>query len=120
MTIRKSPKIKKEKKIRRHRRIRTKISGTKKIPRLAVFRSNKHIYAQLIDDKEGRTLVSASSLEIKEKKDKSATAYLVGQLIAEKAKKIGIERVVFDRGGFKYHGRIKKLAEGARQKGLIF
>lgn len=120
MRIKKNPKVKKERRLKRHRRIRAKIFGTEKIPRLVVFRSHKHIYAQLIDDKKAETLVSASSLEIKKKGTKSEIAYLVGELIAEKAKKLGIKRVVFDRGGFKYHGRIKKLAEGARQRGLIF
>ena len=120
MRLKKAPKVKKEKRLRRHRRVRAKIFGTEKRPRLAVFRSLKHIYAQLIDDEKGITLASASSLEVKEKFSKSKKAYLVGQLIAEKAKKLGIKKVVFDRGGFQYHGRVKQLAEGARAGGLIF
>ncbi len=107
---------------RRHKRIRKKIFGTAKIPRLCVFRSNKHIYAQLIDDEKGHTLISASDLEIKlEKKlTKVEKSKEVGKLIAKKAKEVGIERVVFDRGGYKYHGRVKALAEGAREGGLKF
>lgn len=120
MKIRKLPKIKKEKRRRRHHRIRAKIKGTEKRPRLAVFRSHSHIYAQLIDDQKARTLASASSKEIEKKGTKSEIAYLVGELIAKKAKELGIRKVVFDRGGFKYHGRVKKLAEGARKGGLVF
>jgi len=118
------PKEKREKRLRRHRRVRAKISGTKERPRLCVFRSNKHIYCQLIDDSEGqsKTLLSASDFEIKKEKgwDKKKIAFEVGKLIAQKAKKAGIEKVVFDRGGYKYHGRVKALAEGAREGGLIF
>jgi len=113
-------KIKKQKKLRRHRRIRAKISGTALKPRLAVFRSNRHIYAQLIDDQQGRTLVSASDLEIKNKVKKSEKARLVGELLAKKAKELKIKKAVFDRAGYKYHGRVKNLAEGARRAGLIF
>jgi large subunit ribosomal protein L18 len=104
-------------------RIRKVISGTPDIPRLSVFRSNKEIYAQLIDDLEGRTILSASSRDkgIGEKKaTKTDKAKQVGQLIAEKAKESGIERVVFDRNGYLYHGRIKALAEAAREGGLKF
>lgn len=105
-------------------RIRKHISGTADKPRMAVFRSNCQIYVQLIDDLKGRTLVSASSLEkpIQEqgKLKKTDQARLVGKLIAEKAKKAGIEQVVFDRGGYLYHGRVKNLAEGAREGGLKF
>jgi len=140
---------------RRHKRVRAKIFGTFKRPRLCAFRSNKHIYAQLIDDEKGKTLATASDLELKPKtkkgKSKVAVAYEVGKLIAEKAlgKKFAepsthlperskgremsethrttprsasqssvIEKVVFDRGGYKYHGRIKALADGAREGGL--
>jgi len=106
---------------RRHKRVRAKISGTAKCPRLCVFRSNKHIYAQLINDEKGKTLVVAKDLEIKDlKSKKTEIAYKVGELIAEKAIKNKIKKIVFDRGGYKYHGRVKALAEGARKGGLIF
>ncbi len=123
---------KQEKRYRRHKRLRAKISGTAERPRLSIFRSAKHIYAQLIDDEKGETLASASDLELKkqnvrkekkpknEKTGKAAFAYQVGKLIAEKARKKKIEKVVFDRGGYKYHGRVKALAEGAREGGLKF
>ena len=105
------------------RRIRGKISGTADCPRLSVFRSNKQIYAQVIDDAAGKTLVSASSMdkEIASKDvPKIEQAKLVGQLLAEKAKQAEVETVVFDRGGYVYHGRIKSLADGAREGGLKF
>lgn len=120
---------KKAKRFRRHKRVRSKIKGTAKIPRLCVFRSNKHIYAQLIDDEKGHILVSASDSELKDKKEikapkelraKIATAYKVGELVAQKTLKKGIKKIVFDRGGYKYHGRVKALAEGARAGGLNF
>ena len=98
--------------------IRKKVSGTSERPRLAVFRSNKEIYAQLIDDVAGNTLASASSKEAKGNKTEQAAA--VGVLIAANAKKAGVETVVFDRGGFLYHGRVKALAESARESGLKF
>tara|TARA_Y100001968_G_C19432726_1_gene757946 strand:- start:1344 stop:1700 length:357 start_codon:yes stop_codon:yes gene_type:complete len=104
-------------------RIRRVINGTSEVPRLSVFRSNKQIYAQLIDDDSGNTIVSAGSNEksISDKKvHKIEQAKLVGVLIAEKAKKAGVESVKFDRGGFLYHGRIKSLADAAREKGLKF
>ncbi len=109
----------------RHKRIRKKISGTPEVPRLAVFKSLRHIHAQVIDDTVGHTLVSASSAEreLKPKmagKTKTEQAKLVGEIIAERALAKGIERVVFDRGGSKYHGRVKALAEAAREKGLKF
>lgn len=108
-----------EQRERRKRRTRSKIFGTKEMPRFSVFRSNQHIYAQLIDDENGYTLVSASSKDIKKQAGKkSDTALEVGKLIAEKAKKAGITRAVFDRGAYKYHGRVKAVAEGARQTGL--
>ncbi len=106
--------------LRRHRRVRGKISGTTERPRLDVFRSSKHIYAQIIDDTTGKTLASASSAE----KDFDGyggnieAAQKVGKAIAEKALKAGIKTVVFDRGGFVYHGRVKAVAEGAREGGL--
>ena len=102
---------------KRHRRVRKKVLGTADRPRLAVYRSNRHIYAQLIDDFAGATLLSASSLANGDG-DPKARAKSVGSQIAEKAKKAGIERVVFDRGGFKYHGRVQAVAEGAREGGL--
>lgn len=108
-----------EKRNRRHRRVRAKISGTAKVPRLCVFRSTKHIYAQLINDEKGTTLTTASDAEIKKGK-KTDLAYEVGKLIAEEAMKKKIKKVVFDRGGYKYHGRVKAVAEGAREGGLKF
>jgi len=109
----------------RHRKIRKKIFGTPERPRLAVYRSEKHIYAQIIDDTVGRTLVAASTVEkdIKERVKKTwnvAAAKEVGKIIAERALAKGITTVVFDRGGFKYHGRIKALADAAREAGLKF
>lgn len=110
-----------EKRKRRHKRVRAKIFGTAKVPRLCLFRSASHIYAQLINDEKGKTLVSASDLEIKKSKDKkTALAGKVGKLIAKKAAEKKIDKVVFDRGGYKYHGRVKALAEGAREGGLKF
>jgi large subunit ribosomal protein L18 len=110
---------------RRHARVRESLSGTPERPRLNIFRSLNHIYAQIIDDTVGRTLVSATDVEteIKSKKDgkkKSEVAGLVGEALAKKAKEKGIESVVFDRGGFKYHGRVKAFAEAARKGGLTF
>ena len=107
---------------RRHRRIRGKVVGTAERPRLAVFRSNKGIFAQLIDDESGRTIVSANWLSAAKgfKGNKSEQAAEVGKLVAQKAKAAGIESVVFDRGGYLYHGRVKALAEGAREGGLTF
>jgi large subunit ribosomal protein L18 len=109
--------------IRRHRRVRRRLAGTPDRPRLAVFRSISHIYAQVIDDSSGRTLVAASDLEsdlrsLRDGKKKAQVAMLVGEALADKAAKMGIKTVVFDRGGFKYHGRIKALAEAARKGGL--
>lgn len=102
--------------------IRSKISGTSSLPRLSVFRSNKQIYAQLIDDAAGKTLASASSNDkvLNNKGNKTEQAVEVGKLIAENANNIGIQSVVFDRGGFIYHGRIKALADSARESGLKF
>jgi large subunit ribosomal protein L18 len=108
---------------KRHERIRLRLAGTGERPRLAVFRSLDHIYAQVIDDTSGRTLAAASSLEGGKKKPtgtKTEVAAIVGRQIAERAKSAGIERVVFDRAGFRYHGRIKALAEAARGSGLDF
>jgi len=149
------PKLKREKRFRRHKRVRAKISGTSERPRLCVFKSNKHIYAQLIDDEKGRTLAAASDQEIKKSKTKLpfveakvkkrtlsslpiktttkksklkkiertgkvAIAFEVGKLIAEKAIKNKIEKVIFDKAGYRYQGRVKALAEGAREGGLKF
>ncbi|MDO8435766.1 MAG: 50S ribosomal protein L18 [bacterium] len=122
---------KQEKKLKRQKRVRAKIFGTKDKPRFSVFRSAKHVYAQLVDDDKGKTIISASDREIKKTKSKDpkltgkkAIAYELGKLIAEKAKNLPagrqVEKVVFDRRGYKYHGRIKALAEGAREGGLKF
>jgi large subunit ribosomal protein L18 len=108
---------------KRHERIRLHLDGTESRPRLAVFRSLNHIYAQVIDDTSGRTLAAASTVEKElrgSKETKSAEAAVVGRLIAERAKEAGVARVVFDRAGFRYHGRIKSLAEAAREAGLDF
>jgi large subunit ribosomal protein L18 len=111
---------------RRHRRVRNKIVGTVERPRLAVFRSARHIYAQVIDDSNGRTLASASTLKLGPVKgdgklgSKVVAAREVGKLLADAARKQGVEQVAFDRGGFLYHGRVAALAEGAREGGLKF
>ena len=107
---------------RRHRRVRGKVAGTADRPRLAVFRSNKGIFAQLIDDESGRTIAGASWLGLTKsfKGNKSDQATEVGKAIADAGKKAGIETVVFDRGGYLYHGRVKALAEAAREGGLKF
>ena len=109
--------------LKRHKRVRAKVKGTAAAPRLSVYRSLNHIYAQLIDDVAGNTLVTASTLDkaIKDtlnEKDKKAQAYAVGELLAKKAKEKGIEAVVFDRGGYLYTGRVASLADGAREGGL--
>ena len=109
-----------EKRLRIKRRVRGKISGSAELPRLSVYKSNKEIYAQLIDDKEGKTLASASSRALNAKGTKVEVSAEVGKAIAEKAKAAGIESVVFDRNGFVYHGRVKALADGAREGGLKF
>jgi len=111
---------------RRHVRVRAKVSGTPSRPRLNVFRSSAHIYVQVIDDLAGATLVAASDLEeaVRERAGEGATkvarSKAVGEIIAERAKEAGVESVVFDRGGFLYHGRIKAVADGAREGGLKF
>ena len=109
----------------RHARVRKKISGTPEMPRLCVYRSNKSIYAQVIDDTKGVTLVSASTMDPSlkgqlEEVDKKGAAKLVGKLIAERAVQAGIKTVVFDRGGYKYTGRVASVADGAREAGLEF
>ncbi|MEG2000345.1 MAG: 50S ribosomal protein L18 [Evtepia sp.] len=108
--------------IKRHKRVRGKVSGTSERPRLDVFRSGSNIYAQIIDDSKGVTLAAASSLEkaFEGKGGNCEAAASVGKMIAERAKEKGIEVVVFDRGGYLYHGRVKALAEGARAAGLQF
>ena len=135
-------KEKRKKRFRRHKRVRGKMSGSDKRPRLCVFRSNKHIYAQLVSDERNKTLASASDTGVKvvasrkkekpssvkavaDKEEKTlsgklAIAYEVGRLIAQKAKDLKINEVVFDRGGYKYHGRVKALAQGARAEGIKF
>ena len=112
----------KAQRIKRHKRVRAKISGTPERPRLNVFRSATNIYAQIIDDVAGNTLVSASSLdkEIEGNGGNKTAARAVGKLVAERAKAKGIDTVVFDRGGYLYHGRVAELAEGAREGGLEF
>ncbi len=110
---------------RRHRRVRSKIVGTHERPRLNVYRSLRHIYAQVIDDQAGHTLASASTIDneigaVCEGLDKTEAAKVVGRAIADRAKAAGIDTVVFDRGGYQYHGRVKALAEAARENGLEF
>jgi len=108
-----------------HARVRTRLAGTPERPRLNVYRSVAHIYAQMIDDRNGRTIVSASSVDKETKKGLKgggniASAKAVGKIIAERAKAAGVTQVVFDRGGYKYHGRVKALADAAREAGLQF
>ena len=110
---------------RRHRRVRVRVHGTTERPRLNVFRSQRHIYAQLIDDSVGHTLAAASTLDTEVSENggtlkKTDQAKLVGQLLAKRAVEKGVKQVVFDRGGYRYHGRVKSLAEGARAEGLQF
>ena len=111
-----------EARVRRHRRVRSKVTGTAERPRLVVFRSNRGIEAQLVDDVEARTLAGVSWLHLKKsfKGNKTAQATEVGKLLAQRAKEAGIETAVFDRGGYLYHGRVKALADGAREGGLKF
>jgi large subunit ribosomal protein L18 len=116
-------KAKREARVRRHARVRKKVAGTAERPRLAVYRSNRHIYAQLIDDRAAATLAAASDAEIDDGGDdgsraKTQRAKEVGKLIAGRARQAGIERAVFDRGGRRFHGRVAAVAEGAREEGL--
>jgi large subunit ribosomal protein L18 len=111
---------KETRRIRIKRSVRSKISGTSECPRLTVFRSNKQIYAQIIDDTAGKTLAAASSLKIEEKLPKKEIAAKVGEVIARNAQEAGVQSVVFDRNGYLYHGRIKELADAARNNGLKF
>ena len=109
--------------VRRHRRVRKRVMGLPGRPRLSVFRSARHIYAQIVDDTDGRTLAAASTLDASLRGQRSAkkeAAKRVGELIAQRAKAAGIEKVAFDRGGYAYHGRVASLAEGAREGGLQF
>ena len=108
-----------------HARVRTRVAGTSERPRLAVYRSLDHIYAQVIDDRSGKTVASASSVDSESKKSLKgggnvAAAKVIGKLVAERAKAAGVNKVVFDRGGYKYHGRVKALADAAREAGLQF
>jgi large subunit ribosomal protein L18 len=111
---------KRQARMRRHRRVRSKIAGTAERPRLAVFRSNRGIFAQLVDDSSGRTLAAAGWNSVTSSGSKTEQASAVGKALGQAAKKAGIERCVFDRGGYLYHGRVKALAEGAREEGLTF
>jgi len=113
------PKTGRDRRYKRHLRVRNKVSGTPERPRLVVFRSLKHIYAQLVDDTTSKTIATVSDLNIEQGK-KAERAAEVGKLIAERAKTAGITRVVFDRAGYRYHGRIKAVADGARKGGLEF
>lgn len=120
-----STNLKKQARLKRKQRIRRKVAGTQERPRLSVFRSTKHIYAQIIDDGLGQTLAAASTMEktVQEKSDfenKVAKAFYIGKLVAERAKAKGVSNVVFDRNGFMYHGRVKALSDGARDAGLNF
>lgn len=113
--------LKQEKATRRKNRVRAKISGTAKRPRLNVFRSLKHVYAQLIDDEKSKTIVSAKDTEVKSDKSKpSEVAEKVGELIAKKAIEAGVKEIVFDKSSYKFHGRVKAIADGARKGGLKF
>jgi large subunit ribosomal protein L18 len=112
--------LKTEKRARLHKKIRTRISGTAERPRLAVFRSNRYMYAQLIDDTKGLTVVSASDLALSDTMNKVDRARTVGKTLADLAKKASITKVVFDRGGFSYRGRVQALADAAREGGLQF
>jgi large subunit ribosomal protein L18 len=112
------PKTRQELRQRRHNRVRQRVAGTAERPRLVVFRSLKHIYAQIVDDVSSRTLASVSDHKLSGKKSDKSTE--VGKLIAQKAKDAGVSRVVFDRAGYRYHGRVKAVADGAREGGLEF
>lgn len=113
-------KTKRKNRIKRHNRVRSKVFGSAKIPRLNVYRSNKGLFVQLIDDHAGITLISINDKEIKSGKTKTDKSKEAGKLIARKAKEKKIDKVIFDRGGCKYHGRVKAVAEGAREEGLKF
>jgi large subunit ribosomal protein L18 len=110
----------KEKRLKRKKRVRAKIFGTKERPRLSVFRTNQHFYAQIIDDEEGKTLIGVNSLQFKEKLTNKEKVMKVAEVLAEKAKEKGIKKIVFDRNGFSYKGRVKIFAEKLRELGLEF
>ena len=109
-----------EQRITRHKRIRARVKGTAKCPRLSVFRSQKHLYAQLVDDMEGKVITAISDLKVKKTLTRVENATSMGKLLAKAAKDKGVSTIVFDRGGYKYHGSVKALAEGAREGGLVF
>jgi len=117
------PRTRGERRVRRHLRVRKRVAGTAARPRLVVFRSLKHIYAQLVDDDQGKTLAATSDRSkdlVREKSGKVGAAQAVGKLLGERAKALGVTRVVFDRAGYLYHGRVRAVAEGARTAGLEF
>jgi large subunit ribosomal protein L18 len=118
--LRHRPKTRAERRFRRHLRVRKKISGTGERPRLVIYRSLKHIYAQLVDDDARRTLMTVTDLTVEADGNKSVKSAEVGRRLAARAKEAGITRVVFDRAGYKYHGRVKAVADGAREGGLEF
>ncbi|MEK7506620.1 MAG: 50S ribosomal protein L18 [Patescibacteria group bacterium] len=114
---------KRQKRIRRHKRVRARVSGTAIVPRISVFRSNRHIFVQAVDDSIGKTLVSSKIVSEKKSKmkgKKTDLAGAIGKSLADKLKEAGVTRIVFDRGGYKYHGRVKALAEGLRKGGIKF
>lgn len=113
-----NPKVKRLKRIRRHRRVRAKVFGTAQRPRLSVFRSAKHVHLQVIDDNSGKTLIAASTAELKDAKGKLGAAAAVGAMLAKLAQKSGIKAMVFDRGSRRYHGRVRAVAEALREKGI--
>ena len=112
------PRTREEKRVRRHLRVRKKVTGSPERPRLVVFRSLKHIYAQLVDDVSGKTLLTVSDAKLEGKKSEKSAE--VGKLLASRAKEAGVTSVVFDRAGYQYHGRVKAVADGAREGGLEF
>jgi len=112
---------KRERRLRRRRRVRARVTGTAERPRLSVYRSNRGVFAQLVDDRQGHTVAAVNWIEPELRKlSASAQAKRAGELLAERAKAAGVESCIFDRGGYKYHGRVKALAEGAREGGLVF
>ena len=119
MPVMRAPKSREEKRYRRHLRVRKRVTGTAERPRLVIFRSLKHITAQLVDDVAGRTLMTVSSTDLTEGK-KTEKSLAVGKRLATRAKQAGVRKVVFDRAGYKYHGRVKAVADGAREGGLEF
>ncbi len=115
------PKAKRQHRLSRHKRVRAKIWGSTKKPRIAVFKSNRHVFVQFIDDSTGKTILSNKLVSTKKNKmkgNKTAKAGLIGEMLAEKAKELGITEAVFDRGGFKFHGRVKAVAEGLKKGGI--